>query len=81
MKTVIIDVYKRQEYGRHEPFLHKVSTPENRKKIEDFQLEALKRKATLLPRFEKYCTEKSYSFRHQTINTHNTIDTKDHSWS
>ena len=51
------------EDGRHEPFLHKVSTPENRKKIEDFQLEALKRKATLLPRFEKYCTEKSYSFR------------------
>ena len=51
------------EDGRHEPFLHKVSTPENRKKIEDFQLEALKRKATLLPRFEKYCTEKNYSCR------------------
>lgn len=51
------------EDGRHEPSLHKVSTPENRKKIEDFQLEALKRKATLLPRFEKYCTEKNYSFR------------------
>lgn len=51
------------EDGRHEPFLHKVSTPENRKKIEDFQLEALKRKATLLPCFEKYCTEKNYSFR------------------
>ena len=51
------------EDGRHEPFLYKVSTPENRKKIEDFQLEALKRKATLLPRFEKYCTEKNYSFR------------------
>lgn len=51
------------EDGRHEPFLHKVSTPENRKKIEDFQLEALKRKTTLLPRFEKYCTEKNYSFR------------------
>ena len=51
------------EDGRHEPFLHKISTPENRKIIEDFQLEALKRKATLLPRFEKYCTEKNYSFR------------------
>ena len=51
------------EDGRHEPFLHKTSTPENRKIIEDFQLEALKRKATLLPRFEKYCTEKNYSFR------------------
>ena len=51
------------EDGRHEPFLYKVSTPENRKIIEDFQLEALKRKATLLPRFEKYCSEKNYSFR------------------
>ena len=51
------------EDGRHEPFLHKVSTPENRKIIDDFELEALKRKATLLPRFEKYCTEKNYSFR------------------
>lgn len=51
------------EDGHHEPFLHKVSTPENRKIIEDFQLEALKRKATLLPRFEKYCSEKNYSFR------------------
>lgn len=51
------------EDGRHEPFMHKVSTPENRKIIEDFQLEALKRKATLLPRFEKYCSEKNYSFR------------------
>ena len=51
------------EDGRHEPFLNKVSTPENRKKIEDFQLEVLKRKATLLPRFEKYCTEKGLKFR------------------
>lgn len=51
------------EDGRHEPFLRKVSTPENRKRIEDFQLEVLKRKATLLPRFEKYCTEKGFKFR------------------
>lgn len=50
------------EDGRHEPFLHQVSTPENRKKIEDFQLEVLKRKATLLPHFEKYCARKKYSF-------------------
>ena len=51
------------EDGRHEPFLQKVSTPENRKKIEDFQLEVLKRKETLLPRLEKYCTEKGLKFR------------------
>lgn len=51
------------EDGRHEPFLRKVSTAQDRKKIEDFQLEVLKRKASLLPRFEKYCTEKGLKFR------------------
>lgn len=51
------------EDGRHEPFLRKVSTPEDRKRIEDFQLEVLKRKATFLPRFEKYCNEKGLKFR------------------
>ncbi|MDO4163044.1 MAG: S28 family serine protease [Bacteroides sp.] len=51
------------EDGRHEPFLRQVSTAENRKKIEDFQLEALKRKATLLPRFEAFCKEKKMEFR------------------
>ena len=50
------------EYGRHEPFLRQVGTAEERKKIEDFQLEVLKRKTTLLPRFEKYCSEKGYEF-------------------
>ena len=50
------------EDGRHEPFLRQVGTPEERKKIEDFQLEVLKRKATLLPRFEKHCIEKGYEF-------------------
>ena len=50
------------EDGRHEPFLRQVGTAEERKKIEDFQLEVLKRKATLLPRFEKHCTEKKYEF-------------------
>lgn len=50
------------EDGRHEPFLRKVSTPEDRKRIEDFQLEVLKRKAALLPRFEKYCDEKGLKF-------------------
>lgn len=51
------------EDGRHEPFLRNVSTPDARKKIEDFQLEVLKRKSTLLPRFEQYCAEKKYTFR------------------
>ena len=50
------------EDGRHEPFLRQVGTEEERRKIEDFQLEVLKRKATLLPRFEKHCAEKKYEF-------------------
>lgn len=51
------------EDGRHEPFLQKVSTPENRRRIEEFQTEALKRKASLLSRFKKYCEEKKLKFR------------------
>lgn len=51
-----------REDGRHEPFLKKVSTAEDRKKIEDFQLEVLKRKSTLLPIFERYCADKKYKF-------------------
>ena len=52
------------EDGRHETFLaEKVSTPENRKRVEEFQLEVLKRKAKLLPVFEKYCKDKGYTFR------------------
>lgn len=51
------------EDGRHEPFLRKVSTEADRRKIQEFQLEALKRKTALLPRFEAYCREKGYRFR------------------
>lgn len=52
------------EDGRHEPFLaERVSTPENRQRVQDFQLEVLKRKSRLLPMFEKYCSEKGYTFR------------------
>lgn len=55
---------KALEDGRHEPFIaRKVSTPENRKRVQDFQLEILKRKDTLLPMFEKYCADKGYTFR------------------
>jgi hypothetical protein len=50
------------EDGRHEPFLRQVGTEDERRKIEDFQLEVLKRKSTLLPRFEKHCQEKKYEF-------------------
>lgn len=51
------------EDGRHEPFLRKVGTKQERKKIQDFQLEALKRKADLLPLLESYCKDKNLVFR------------------
>ena len=54
------------EDGRHEPFLRQVGTADERRKIEDFQLEVLKRKSTLLPRFEKHCQEKKYEFNAST---------------
>lgn len=55
---------KSLEDGRHEPFLaEQVSTSENRKRVQDFQLEVLKRKKELLPLFEKHCKDKGYTFR------------------
>ncbi|MBQ8225736.1 MAG: aminopeptidase [Bacteroides sp.] len=54
---------KAVEDGRHEPFLKKVGTREDRRKVKAFQLEVLQRKATLLPLFEAYCKEKNYRFR------------------
>ena len=52
------------EDGRHEPFLRfKVGTAEERQTIENFQLEVLKRRATLQPLFDKHCAEKKYNFR------------------
>ena len=51
------------EDGRHEKFLQEeVSTKENRQKVLNFQLLLFKRKAALLPMFEKYCSEKQYRF-------------------
>lgn len=52
------------EDGRHEPFLrNQVGTAEERQTIENFQLEVLKRRATLQPLFDKHCAEKKYNFR------------------
>ena len=48
--------------GRHEPFLRQVGTAAERKTIENFQLEVLKRKAALMPAFTKYCDDKGYKF-------------------
>lgn len=49
------------EDGRHEPFLKKVSTDEDRKRITDFQLEILKRKAALPPLSRNTAPNKSIS--------------------
>ena len=55
---------KALEDGRHEPFLaKKVGTAEERQRLEDFQREVLRRRATLLPLFRDYCQEKGYTFR------------------
>ena len=51
------------EDGRHEPFLRKVGTKAERKKIQDFQLEVLKRKSDMLPLLESYCKNKNLTFR------------------
>lgn len=51
------------EDGSHEPFLRKVGTKAERRKIRDFQLEVLKRKSDMLPLLESYCEEKKMTFR------------------
>ncbi len=51
------------EDGRHEPYIRNVpGTPKQRKLVEDFQKEVLKRRTTLIPHFEKLVTEKNYTF-------------------
>lgn len=59
------------EDGRHEPFLEKVGTDEERAVIRDFQLEVLKRKTLLMPMFEEHCQSKGYKF---TIPTSEVFD-------
>ena len=51
------------EDGRHEPFLRKVGTRRERKAVEAFQLEILKRKAEMLPLLEAYAERKGLRFR------------------
>ena len=54
---------KSVEDGRHEPFINNVSDKESRTIVQNFQLELLKRKSTLVPMFEEYCNSKGYEFR------------------
>lgn len=51
------------EDGRHEPFLRKVGTKKERKAIEDFQKEILKRKAEIVPLLEAFCRDRKLEFR------------------
>jgi len=51
------------EDGRHELFIDRVATAEEREKVQDFQIEALKRKEKLMPGFTSYIREKGLIFR------------------
>ena len=52
------------EDGRHEPFIaHKAGTAKQRKAVLNFQLEALKRKAQLLPLLKEFSEEKKYTYK------------------
>ncbi len=52
------------EDGRHEIFLREsVGTPEERQKIQTFQIELLKRRDRLMPMFTNLCQERKYEFR------------------
>ena len=51
------------EDGRHEPFLQKVGTKKERQKIENFQLEVLKRKAEMVPLLKAFSEDKGLRFR------------------
>ena len=51
------------EDGRHEPYIKNVpGTPKQRKMVEAFQKEVLKRRNTLMPLFENLVKEKNYTF-------------------
>ena len=51
------------EDGRHEPFLRKVGTKKDRRKIEAFQMEILKHKDEIVPMLEQFCKDKKLEFR------------------
>ena len=51
------------EDGRHEIFLRKVGTPEDRAIIQAFQLEILKRRNSLMPMYVAHCNERKFEFR------------------
>lgn len=61
--SYVAPLNKSLEDGRHEPFINQAGTPEERARIQEFQLETLKRRATVEPMFADYCARKGYTFR------------------
>jgi hypothetical protein len=62
--SYVAPLNKAVQDGRHEKFLAKqVGTAEERQEVEDATVELMERKQRLLPRFEKLCQEKNYTFK------------------
>lgn len=61
--SYVAPLNKSLEDGRHEPFINQAGTAEERARIQEFQMETLKRRATLEPMFADYCARKGYTFR------------------
>lgn len=59
----VAPINKAVEDGRHEPFLRKVGTADERHAMERFQKLILERRKDIVPMLEKYCREKGYTFR------------------
>ena len=51
------------EDGRHEPFIDKNGSRQDRKRIKEFQTEVLKRKSEMIPLLTAYCGEKELKYR------------------
>ena len=61
--SYVAPLNKSLEDGRHEPFITQAGTAEERARIQEFQIETLKRRASLEPMFADYCARKGYTFR------------------
>ena len=61
--SYVAPLNKSLEDGRHEPFINQAGTAEERARIQEFQMETLKRRATIEPMFADYCARKGYTFR------------------
>ncbi len=60
----VAPVCRAVEDGRHEKFIAEIAgNPEEREKVLNFQKEVLKRRATLMPKFDSLCKAENYMFR------------------